>query len=410
MNQPDALTLNIGSRTDVGRVRSHNEDSLLVSDPLFVVADGMGGHEAGEVASEIAVNTIAAAGSNILDGATLREAVIQSNRAVIQGAQTGRGRPGMGTTLTAAFITGSTLFIAQVGDSRAYLLHEGILQQVTHDHSLMAELIDAGQITEEQARVHPNRSIITRALGSDPATEPDIFELTLVPGDRLLLCSDGLSGMVLDDGLQEILSRVPDPQKAADALIEAANNAGGQDNITAVVVDAMPPQKAKRSKKRRLHLSVIAFIVVLVTLVGVAVGGIYLYAYNYSAYLIDKGGTVQVYRGLTGQLAGMSLTWFYEDTGIPVNQLESSIASKLEQGIPCGSLGEAEEVADSYRSQLSAQTISVNPVSASTSTSTSKTSGSSPSASASTSSSAASASSSIPSAGGAQTTSVSAGL
>ena len=162
------------ARTDVGCVREHNEDSFIAATPLFVVADGMGGHEAGEVASEIAINTLLEKAPSSPDGEGLANAVRAANIAIISAAAQGVGRPGMGTTMTAAQIFDDQLVIAQVGDSRAYLLHEGTLQRVTRDHSLVADLVDQGRITEEEARVHPQRSVITRALGSDATVEPDI--------------------------------------------------------------------------------------------------------------------------------------------------------------------------------------------------------------------------------------------
>ncbi len=367
------LSLNIGSRTDIGRVRTHNEDSLLVHEPLFVVADGMGGHEAGEVASEIAVNTMDAAAGSITDAATLGDAVIQANRAVIQGARSGVGKPGMGTTMTAAFIDGDMLAVAQVGDSRAYLLHQGLLQQITRDHSLMAELIEAGQITEEEARVHPNRSIITRALGSDPSTEPDIFELTLEPGDRLLLCSDGLSGMLIRQELQQILGSIPDPQQAADQLIKRANDAGGHDNITAIVVDVLHAQPMiKKRQRRHFRLSLIAFLLAFLTIIVIAVGGVYVYAQN-AAYLIAENGTVRVYQGLIGNVAGFSLSWYVEDTGVPVSQLPTPTAERLQTGIPFDSLGNAENVVTSYRTQIASENSKANTYQGITSGSTTST-------------------------------------
>ena len=179
-----------GSRTDVGLVREHNEDSLAVNPPLYAVADGMGGHAAGEVASEIAIQTLVANAPETPDGDDLARAVVAANHAIIRAVHEGIGRKGMGTTMTAAMLSGKRLVIAQVGDSRAYLLHEGALQRITRDHSLMADLIDSGQITPEEAKTHPQRSVITRALGSDPSTLPDIYEMNVSAGDRLLLCSD----------------------------------------------------------------------------------------------------------------------------------------------------------------------------------------------------------------------------
>ena len=195
-----------GSRTDVGCVRDHNEDSLVVAPPLFAVADGMGGHAAGEVASEIAVNVLAELAPKDLDGAALEHAVEEANHEIIRAARDGRGREGMGTTLTACMLENERLVIAQVGDSRAYLLHHGKLQQLTRDHSLMADMIEAGQLTPEEARHHPQRSVITRALGSDPNTRPDMYEINVETGDRLLVCSDGLSSMIEDEQIEAVMS------------------------------------------------------------------------------------------------------------------------------------------------------------------------------------------------------------
>ena len=175
-----------GSRTDVGLIRDHNEDSLTVAPPVFAVADGMGGHAAGEVASEIAIQTLVENAPDTADGDTLARAVVEANRAVIRAAVDGRGKQGMGTTMTAAVLDGVRLVVAQVGDSRAYLLHRGNLQRITRDHSLVADMVEAGEITEEQARGIPSAASSPERLGSDPRTLPDIYEMTLEGGDRLL--------------------------------------------------------------------------------------------------------------------------------------------------------------------------------------------------------------------------------
>ena len=148
-----------GSRTDVGLVRNHNEDSLIAAPPLFAVADGMGGHAAGEIASEVAIQTLLQHAPDSPNGDNLARAVVAANRAVIRAAREGMGREGMGTTMTAAMLEGRRLVVAQVGDSRAYLLHQGMLQRITRDHSLMADYIESGQITEEEAKTHPQRSV-----------------------------------------------------------------------------------------------------------------------------------------------------------------------------------------------------------------------------------------------------------
>ena len=221
-----------GARSDVGCVRSHNEDSYLVQSPLFCVCDGMGGHAAGEVASSIAVETIAKTAPHTADPALLGAAIEAANAAVIEAALNGLGKPGMGCTATAAYIEGNTIAIAHVGDSRAYLLHEGTLIRVTRDHSYVEELVDAGEITADEARVHPNRSVITRALGSDPAMYADHFSLNIEEGDRLILCSDGLSSMIPDGEIENIATQSSTAQICTDNLVDAALAAGGSDNCT----------------------------------------------------------------------------------------------------------------------------------------------------------------------------------
>ena len=252
-----------GSRTDVGCVREHNEDSLAVAPPLYVVCDGMGGHAAGEVASEIAVDVICDRAPAHPDASALGQAVEEANLAIIRAAREGVGRAGMGCTCTAAMLEKDKLVIAQVGDSRAYLLHKGQMQQLTRDHSLVADLIEAGQITEAEARVHPQRSVITRALGSDPRTQPDLFELTVEAGDRLLLCSDGLSTMLEDDQIAKILASHSEPQRCAAQLVNEAVGRGGYDNVTVIVVDvgpgrAAPPQADTQEPRDGHHAGAFA--------------------------------------------------------------------------------------------------------------------------------------------------------
>ena len=222
--------------TDIGRVRTHNEDSVLAQPPLFVVADGLGGHEAGEVASSIAVETLRDHAPRRPDAKALARAVKAANREVIRSAREGFGKAGMGTTMTAAIVEGTHIAIAHVGDSRAYLLHEEVLSRVSEDHSMVADMIRRGQLTEAESRYHPNRSVITRALGTDPNMLADTYELDASPGDRLMLCSDGLTGMLEDGLICEILSQHSAPDIAARQLVDAANDAGGHDNITVLLV------------------------------------------------------------------------------------------------------------------------------------------------------------------------------
>ncbi len=227
-----------GAATHVGLVRRQNEDSFVGSSGLYAVCDGMGGARAGEVASEVACRVLTDMPSNAGDE-ELREAITRANQLIRERSLADPTLAGMGTTLTAASGTHGRLTIAQVGDSRAYLLHAGELRQVTEDHSLVAELIRRGQLTPEQAAVHPHRSIITRALGTEETVRPDIIELSLDAGDRVMLCSDGLSGMVPEDELELILGAGEDPQAVADELVEAALRHGGEDNVTVVVIFAV---------------------------------------------------------------------------------------------------------------------------------------------------------------------------
>lgn len=346
--------LSFGSRTDTGLVRGHNEDSLVARPPLFAVADGMGGHEAGEVASEIAIETLTASAPTEPSATELGNAVIAANHAVISATLEGIGKPGMGTTLTAAMVKGTKLVVAQVGDSRAYLLHEGSLQRITRDHSYVADLIEQGEITEEEARWHPQRSVITRALGGDENMVPDLYELTVGEGDRLLLCSDGLTSMVPDERIEEILVDTPDPQEATDALVNEALQEGGHDNVTVIVVnpsgqDQLVVQKAVT----RSRVSLIAFVIAFVLAIGAAAGGLYAYARS-SAYLVAENEMVAVYRGLVGDVIGLHLSWYDHTTDVRVSDLPESVQEKLDDGITFQSLDKANEAVDSYKADIAA--------------------------------------------------------
>jgi protein phosphatase len=225
--------------TDVGRVRGANEDAFVIDDAagLLAVADGMGGHQAGEVASATA---IAALRTGLDDGRKLDEAIVDANTAVVERASGDPALRGMGTTLTAAvFGDDQVLVIGHVGDSRAYLLRDSDLEQLTEDHSVVAELIAAGQLTEAEAEIDPRRAMITRALGIDVDVEVDVITVDLAVGDRVLLCSDGLTTMLRDDAIAEVLRTETDRARAAHELVEAANEAGGADNITVLLIDVV---------------------------------------------------------------------------------------------------------------------------------------------------------------------------
>lgn len=231
------MKLRVGARSDVGRVRKGNEDSYTAKDPLYAVADGMGGHQGGEVASSMALEVLGTG-----DG-TLEELVRKANGAVYERAAGDPGLSGMGTTLTALRADGEVFRLAHVGDSRAYVLRDGTLQRLTKDHTVVERLVEDGRLTPEEAEIHPQRSILTRALGVDDTLQVDQGAVEPRRGDRLLLCSDGLTGMIDEEAITRILTENADPQAAADALVAAANEAGGQDNITAVVIDVLDTEK-----------------------------------------------------------------------------------------------------------------------------------------------------------------------
>jgi PPM family protein phosphatase len=236
--------LRSGSATDVGRVRKVNQDLPLEAPNLYAVADGMGGHVGGEVAAQVAVEALLRVFTREPTRAGLLDAFTKANSAVWQEGQEHNELRGMGTTLTAVALVGGddgrdTLALANVGDSRAYLFSDDQIVQVTADHSLAEERMRHGEMTEEEAAVHPQRHILTRALGVASEVEPDMWELQLRSGDRVVLCSDGLSNELTNEELAEVLSREPDPSEAAHQLVEIANEHGGSDNITVVVVDVL---------------------------------------------------------------------------------------------------------------------------------------------------------------------------
>ena len=261
LRRPTTITLSVGHRTDVGQERALNEDSLLTLDlasvfrsintpvGLFAVADGMGGHEAGDIASRLAIQKITErAVSEMLPPAIAGEspptvsqwltaAVLAANRSVYE--QRRAAGTDMGTTLVTALVSDRVTTVANVGDSRAYLLDRSGIAQITTDHSLVERLVATGQITPEQAANHPQKNIIYRVLGDKPQIKADLFELRLSPGEALLLCSDGLTGMVSDKQIWQIWHTSGSPQEACDRLIQAANQAGGDDNITVLIVESV---------------------------------------------------------------------------------------------------------------------------------------------------------------------------
>ena len=232
-------------QTDVGLKRNSNQDFVYASDQrvgrlpsLFIVADGMGGHAAGDLASRVCVETVVdsiGTSSKRQPAAILREAIAKANAAVLKKAAQKPDYAGMGTTIVAAVIDGNTLTVANVGDSRLYLIDDDRIDQITQDHSLVAEMVRSGRLTREQMRDHPEKNIITRAVGGEETVEADLFDVGMRKGDVILLCSDGLTNMVEDEQIFRIIRRERTLKEAGQKLIQAANSAGGRDNISVVL-------------------------------------------------------------------------------------------------------------------------------------------------------------------------------
>jgi PPM family protein phosphatase len=321
------VRLVIGAATDVGRVREGNEDGYLIDEALGLVAlaDGMGGHLGGEVASATALEALRA---GVTSGASLREAMEEANRAVFAKSLTDASLHGMGTTLTAGtLVTGGTLLIGHVGDSRAYMFRDGDLRRITTDHSHVEELVRDGKITEDEAAVHPMRSVITRALGIDETVDVDMYPVELLPGDRVVLCSDGLTDMVHEDAIAGELRRESDAKRAAARLVDTANRAGGVDNITVVVIavtdeepardDAPPPvlvavaaeaptpdaeskpARARRERSGRKWGRIALWVIPVIVVLGIAIAAVGWYARKDYFVALDHS-RVTVYKGVPG--------------------------------------------------------------------------------------------------------------
>jgi protein phosphatase len=323
--------------SDVGRQRTGNEDNYFVQAPLFVLADGMGGAQAGEVASEIAIEVFRGGvpDGQVEDGLVAK--IEEANAKVHDKANEVPEYHGMGTTCTVAYVAEEEVVLAHVGDSRAYLLRDGELRRLTRDHSLVGELVDRGKVTEEEALTHPQRSVITRAVGPEPTVKVDAERIAARAGDVFLLCSDGLTDMVRDRDVERILTAVESLEQAGRDLIAAANHAGGRDNITVILfrleaveaggaedtstqettvspaIDAPPPTEepsrppprtmprparkpppAARSRRRRLVRPLIVTAVLLglfITAAFVAMRGVFFVG-------LDAHRTVTIYRGL----------------------------------------------------------------------------------------------------------------
>ena len=239
-------TVRYGAASDVGMVRPANQDSYLITSSSFAVADGMGGHAAGEVASQLALAAFRDDLPSAPSEDALRGAVSAANRAVYERSLEYVELRGMGTTLVGLALSADRAHgvLVNVGDSRAYRYRDGTLERLSRDHTYVADLVSAGQLTEAEARTHPQRHIVTRALGIEPGVEIDTWLMDLVIGDRYLLCSDGLFGEVPDSTIASLLAEVEDPQQVADLLVGTANAMGGHDNVTVIVIDIVEGEEA----------------------------------------------------------------------------------------------------------------------------------------------------------------------
>jgi protein phosphatase len=366
------MSVEVGFATDVGKVREKNEDSLLVEHPLYAVADGVGGARGGEVASRIAVETLEELAHK--GEGSLGDHVRRANELVFERSTSDRQVAGMGTTLTAAVIEGGAAHLAHVGDSRAYLLRAGGLRQLTDDHTLVQRMVKAGEITRDEAEVHPHRNVIVRALGMEPDVEVDETTVALLDGDRILLCSDGLTGMVAEQQLQAILETEPDPKRATDRLVRAANRAGGIDNITVVVIDVhdvageeeseargSDAPSADRSSGSRLRAAAsgrgpqarrwalrggIALLVLAVLIVALRV-----YA-DRQWYVGDNEGHVAVFQGIPAKIGGFRFSHVaVEFPDLQASAVEQSpLYTDLGSGITVDSKEEALAIVAQMRS------------------------------------------------------------
>lgn len=343
--------LAFGAATHVGRIRDANEDSKLHQPPLFAVADGMGGHLAGEVASQLAIEALS---SQVLsDSEALISAVRDANRQIFERASKDPLLTGMGTTITALYAGDSSAQIVHVGDSRAYLFRGNELERLTKDHTHVGRLVEEGRLSPEDADRHPQRSYLEKALGVDQDVDVDVQVLDTLPGDRILLCSDGLYGMIDDAAIASILQEQDDPQDAADRLCTSAVEAGGSDNVTAIVVDyprarqntsplpssKTPPAAARPRRKIFLWVAVVIAILGLSALAARA-------SLQRSWYVGEHQGQVAVFNGIPGEVAGISLSDPKRTYDIPVVGLPAPEQANLQDGITASSQQDAERIVE----------------------------------------------------------------
>lgn len=413
-----SLTLRYVARSDVGLVRDENEDSGYAGPRLLAVADGMGGHAAGEIASSATIDELVRVENGMPDGDPhdlLHSAVVAANDRIRALVQDDPDREGMGTTLTALLWTSEGFHIAHIGDSRAYLLREGKLRQLTHDHTFVQTLIDEGRITPDDAVLHPARSLILKALDGKPNPEPDLDVLPVHAGDRVLVCSDGLSGVVSDETLRETLGQQPAVAEAADELVELAMRSGAPDNITVVVAEvvetdaprreddtaevylvgaASGEQRPAKSPRRRpgaalrgmlgsgghgsdpdttpapadpeelryapqpprrfrwLRRLAIVAVIAAVAWIGGTVANQWVRSQYYVA---EQSGEVAIFRGVSQEVGPLRLSELHETAdGLPVEALPDVFRGRVDATMSADSLADAERIVANLREEACA--------------------------------------------------------
>ncbi len=407
------LALRYAVRSDVGLLREGNEDSAYAGPRLLAVADGMGGHAAGEVASAVAIDELTDLDEDLPASELLRalaEAVTRANQRLHDMVAADPSIGGMGTTLTAMLWSPPRVALCHIGDSRAYVLSGGEFQQITHDHTLVQSLVDDGRISPDEAATHPQRSLLLRALDGSTEVEPDLSLHEAKVGDRYLLCSDGLSGVVSEQTLHRTLATIAEPDDCVRQLIELAIKGGGPDNITCIVADVVdsatavrPPSKesvlagaasngagpptlrtdspAGRAhvltqtapqpaitvahddpmpravihddeldlpERRRWPIVKSLLVLVLVLVVG---GGYLAWRYTQTQYYVgEEAGQVAIFRGVDQNVAGLSLSRVYQRTGIPVSQVPVMYQGTIRTTITAQGLGDAQRIVGNIRS------------------------------------------------------------
>lgn len=393
-----ALILRYAVRSDLGLVRSNNEDSVYAGPRLLAIADGMGGHAAGEVASKIVIGALEVLDEDRSVGdlmGSLRAAVFDANARIAEAVEDSKELLGMGTTLTALRFSGSQVGLIHVGDSRGYVLRGGQLAQLTHDDTYVQSLVDSGELTPDQAKDHPRKSVILRALlGTE--VEPDVSMREARAGDRYLLCTDGLSDVVTAETIAETL-RAGDPQECADRLVELALRGGGPDNVTVIVADVVsarvgdylddlpviagafvdpsaadvpgadsaaeraarmarpkssgPPSAPDKPGRRARHWRtlVVAASTLALLVAGLAVG----YRVTQGYYFVGRDGTeVAIFRGVNTQFGPLRFFNLYKNTDLTVADLQPAIRSQVQAGITAHNAGDAGQIVARLHGQL----------------------------------------------------------